>query len=88
MFQIPNATDMPIVLWVKCNGDYNGRYNGMQITGTVVTMATTGTQNSKGSAHKATGTKTLTTTLTMNDDNGERTLLPGWQQLVTQLDNL
>ena len=29
MFQILNATDRPIVLWVKCNGDYNGRYNGM-----------------------------------------------------------
>ena len=31
MFQILNATDRPIVLWVKCNGDYNGRYNGMYI---------------------------------------------------------
>ena len=29
MFQILNATDRPIVLWVKCNGDYNGRYNGI-----------------------------------------------------------
>ena len=31
MFQILNATDRPTVLWLKCNGDYNGRYNGMYI---------------------------------------------------------